>query len=89
MFSKRQALLQRPRAMLEEWSGVVRYDRLKVRVLLTRSQRRTLQKRHPFIQNPDITGRPDVMSGGVCQPDPIIGNAGANAGAGRSLLARW
>ena len=31
----------------------------------------------------DVAGRLDVVSGGVRQPDPVIGNARANAGAAR------
>src|SRR5439155_11760367 len=75
--------------VLEQRSGVIGDDRQKVSVLLTRSQCLALQKRHPFIQNRQVTGRLEVVSGGVCQPDPIISNAGAHTGAAaRSFLTR-
>ena len=83
-----QAPLQRPRTVFEQRSGVVGGDGLKVRVLLTRSQCLALQKRHPFIQNREVTSRLDVVSGGVRQPDPIISNAGADAGAVRAFFTR-
>jgi broad specificity phosphatase PhoE len=80
--SDRQALLQRTRTVLEQRSAVVGDHRLKVRVVLTRLQRLTLQKWHRLIQDRDVTGRIDVVSGGVRQPNPIVGNARTNAGAG-------
>src|SRR5580658_3255307 len=88
VFANSEAQLQRPGTMLEEGSGFVGDDGLKVRIRLSGSQCLALQKRYAFIQYRGVASRLDVMSGRVRKPDPVVGNAGADAGPARSLFSR-
>ena len=85
MFSDLQALVERSRAVLKEGGGLIRDQGLEIGVVLVRQQRAAFEKGNSLVQQRQIAARLDVVSCGVRQPHPIVGNTCTNAGTARPL----
>ena len=79
----RQALVDRPHAVLEERSLLPGHARLEVGLLHVRAQRRCLQERHELVEDSRVAGRPRVVSRRVRQPQQVVRATGAGAASAR------
>ena len=75
----REARIERARAVLEEGRLVVGDHRLEERLVLALPQRRAVEERDPFVEDPQIGGDAEVLRRGVGQPDAIVADPGPHA----------
>src|SRR5688572_30509995 len=83
MRTERETVIQTARAMLEKACSGLRDVRLEKRVVLSRIELATFEESDAFFQDRHITGRREVVDGGIRKPNAIIGDARANALSGR------
>src|ERR1022692_82823 len=79
MASERKAAIETASAMFEQRSPLIRWHRLKKRILLVRREGHSIEKRNFLVKDSEIASRRHILCRGVGQPEKIIGNARANA----------
>ena len=77
-----KSTVKRTRAVLEQGRALFCDRRLEERVILVFAQRRPFDERDVFIQHAAVSCRRDVMRRHIGEPDPVVGDACANAAAG-------
>ena len=81
----RETLVEGSGAVFEQGAVLLGNRRLKVRLKLIGAQNRPFEEGNHLVENAAIAADLDVMGGGVRQPDAVVGNARADALAGRRM----
>ena len=77
-----EAAIDRARAVLEDARRLLADRGRVVGVLGALGDRRAFEERHALVEHARVAGRRDVVRAGVRQPEQVVGEMGAHAGAG-------